>query len=215
MTAEPSPDVRPSESSEPAGRRQLILAAAGRLFATKGYGGTTIRDIAHAAGLTSGSLYHHFDSKEAMLVEVLHEFLDGLVARFERVERQARGPDETLRLLVHDVFRTVHETPDAVALYQHEAPGLRHQPQFVFVEQATGRVEGVLRRAVAAGQERGRFRPDLDQSLTYRFIRDTVWNAVHWYHPDGALGHEELADRYLRMVLSGISARPAPDRAQP
>lgn len=191
---------------EPPERRVVIIDAARRLFATHGYGSTTIRDIAKGAGLTSGSLYHHFTSKEAMLVEILHEFLDGLVARFEAIERRAGGPEETLRELVHDAFRTIHLTPDAVALYQHEAPGLRQQAEFVFVEQSTGRVEQVLRRAVRAGQDQGIFRQDLDAGLAYRFIRDTVWGAVHWYDPHGTKSHEQLADRYLRMVLQGITS---------
>ena len=183
----------------------MIVDAARGLFATKGYGGTTIRDIAKAADLTSGSLYHHFTSKEAMLVEILHDFLDDLVARFEAIERRGGTPEDTLRDLVRDAFHTIDATPDAVALYQQAAPGLRARPEFVFVEQSTGRVEMVLRRTVRAGQEQGRFRSDLDESLAYRFIRDTVWAAVHWYDPAGPKSPEQLADRYLRMVLHGIT----------
>jgi TetR/AcrR family transcriptional regulator, cholesterol catabolism regulator len=204
-SAGPTTDVAAVEG-DPEDRRDIILAAARRLFASNGYRGTTIRDIAKGAGLTSGSLYHHFTSKEAMLVEILHEFLDGLVARFEAIERRAGSPEDTLRALVRDAFRTIHETPDSVALYQHEASGLRSQPEFVFVEQSTGRVEQVLRRAVRSGQEQGMFRDDLDLGLTYRFIRDTVWGAVHWYDVGGAKSHEQLADRYLRMVLQGITS---------
>ena len=48
-------------------------------------------------------------------------------------------------------------------------------------------------------------RADLDVTLTYRFIRDTVWVAVRWYRPGGGLTHEAIADQYLTILLDGIS----------
>ena len=48
-------------------------------------------------------------------------------------------------------------------------------------------------------------RSDLDLELTYRFIRDTVWVAVRWYHPGGPLTHEDIAKQYLTILLEGIS----------
>jgi TetR/AcrR family transcriptional regulator, cholesterol catabolism regulator len=51
----------------------------------------------------------------------------------------------------------------------------------------------------------GALRKDLDVELVYRFIRDTVWVAVRWYHPGGPLTHEVVADQYLTILLDGIS----------
>ena len=54
------------------------------MFAERGLRATTVRDIADSAGILSGSLYHHFKSKEQMVEEVLRDFLDWLFARYRR-----------------------------------------------------------------------------------------------------------------------------------
>ena len=59
----------------------------------------------------------------------------------------------------------------------------------------------LLREGVSSGA----LRKDLDVELVYRFIRDTVWVAVRWYHPGGPLTHEDIADQYLTILLDGIS----------
>ena len=64
--------ARPDHSSE---RRDQIIAIATRLIASRGYAATTVRDIADEAGILSGSLYHHFASKEAVLEEILRTFM--------------------------------------------------------------------------------------------------------------------------------------------
>jgi AcrR family transcriptional regulator len=66
-------------------RREEILAIAAELFAARGFATTTVRDIADAAGILSGSLYHHFDSKESMVDEILRRFLDEVLASYRRV----------------------------------------------------------------------------------------------------------------------------------
>jgi TetR/AcrR family transcriptional regulator, cholesterol catabolism regulator len=53
----------------------------------------------------------------------------------------------------------------------------------------------------------GMFRADLDVELLYRFIRDTVWVAVHWYRPGGELSAQAVATQYLGILLDGIATR--------
>ena len=55
------------------------------------------------------------------------------------------------------------------------------------------------------GVETGALKADLDITLTYRFVRDTVWVAVRWYRPGGGLSHEAIANQYLTILLDGIS----------
>ncbi len=79
-------------------RRAELLGIAARLFAERGFKNTTVRDIADAAGILSGSLYHHFDSKESMVDELLDTFQTDAVEAVRRdlglraiAPRQARG----------------------------------------------------------------------------------------------------------------------------
>lgn len=178
------------------------MAAA--LFAARGYSQTTVRDIADEAGILSGSLYHHFDSKEAMLKEILEGFMGGLQASFEAVLATDAAPDVLLDQLVRAAFRTIHDAQNEVALYQNEVALFAQLPEFAFVGEASARIEEMWRSVLERGAASGNFRDDLDISISYRFIRDGVWSAVRWYNPTGRLQHSAVADSYLAMLHSGV-----------
>ena len=73
-------------------RRDELLELAAAMFAERGLRATTVRDIADGAGILSGSLYHHFSSKEEMVDELLRGFLDWLFARYrEIVDSEAKS----------------------------------------------------------------------------------------------------------------------------
>lgn len=188
-------------------RREELLSIAGGLFAERGLRSTTVRDIADTAGILSGSLYHHFDSKEAMVDELLRDFLDALFDRYRAIVAENLSAASTLRQLVIASFEAIDERHTAVAIYQNEARHLALQPRFGYIKDRNIEFrelwESVLRRGVADGD----FRSDLDVELVYRFLRDTVWVAVRWYRPGGAKPVDEIADQYLSVVLDGISAR--------
>src|SRR6058998_3112605 len=86
MSAAPSTD-----------RRGELLDIAARLFAERGLRATTVRDIADSAGILSGSLYHHFASKEEMVDEVLRGFLDWLFESYQRIIDTQPNPMERLK----------------------------------------------------------------------------------------------------------------------
>ena len=186
-------------------RREELLSIAAGLFAERGLRATTVRDIADAAGILSGSLYHHFKSKEAIVDEILRGFLDSLFGEYRRIVNSDLGPRETLEMLVEASFEAIHDQRDEVAIYQDEVKHLRGNPRFDYLGQRNTEFRemwtGVLRR----GMESGDFRGDLDVRLTYRFLRDTVWVAVRWYRPEGDDDHGAIAAQYLNIVLDGLA----------
>jgi TetR/AcrR family transcriptional regulator, cholesterol catabolism regulator len=188
-------------------RRSQLLGMAAELFATRGYSQTTVRDIADEAGILSGSLYHHFESKEAMLKEILEGFMGGMLGSFETVLAEDAPPREMLDDLIRVAFRTIHEAQDEVALYQNEVALFAQLPEFGFVGEASVRIEDMWRGVLERGREAGDFRDDLDISLTYSFIRDGVWSAVRWYRSGGRLQHGAVADQYLAMLHEGLLKR--------
>src|SRR6195952_2778366 len=89
-----------STSSTGGGRRDELLGIAATLFAERGFRNTTVRDIADAAGILSGSLYHHFDSKEAMVDQLLDTFQQRLFDTFEEIVGSDRRPRAKLEAVV-------------------------------------------------------------------------------------------------------------------
>lgn len=192
--------TKAEQSSE---RRDEILAIAARLIAKRGYSATTVRDIADEAGILSGSLYHHFASKEAMLQEILHGFMDRLLSRYEQIVAETPDPRAGIDALVECAFETIDREPAAVGLYQNEAAFLATQPGFEFLSSESDRIEKIWIGQLTAGQQAGVFR-QIDPSITYRFVRDAVWSTVRWYRPGGRHTVSSVTTQFLQLLHGGL-----------
>jgi TetR/AcrR family transcriptional regulator, cholesterol catabolism regulator len=193
MTAEPTST-----------RREELLAIAARLFAEKGFRSTTVRDIADAAGILSGSLYHHFDSKESMVDEILSSFQEELFGQYDEILASDDDPRTKLERAVLVSFETIDKHHDEVAIFQNDAAYLLTFDRFAYLQTRNEQSRELWLTLLRAGVDEGLLRDDLDLELTYRFIRDTVWVAVSWYRPGGRRTHTEIARQYLSILLEGI-----------
>lgn len=192
--------------AQPASRRDELLDLAARMFAERGLKATTVRDIADSAGILSGSLYHHFKSKEQMVEEVLKDFLDWLFARYQEILDRETTPLGRLTGLFMTSFEAIEHRHAQVVIYQDEAKRLSSIPQFGFVDERNREQRKMWIDILQQGISDGSFRQDIDVDLVYRFIRDTTWVSVRWYQPGGPLSAEEVGRQYLAIVLGGITA---------
>jgi TetR/AcrR family transcriptional regulator, cholesterol catabolism regulator len=188
-------------------RRQELLDVSARLFAERGYGATTVRDIADEAGILSGSLYHHFGSKEEIVDEILSTFLDELFTGYRRIMAQDLGARQKLEAVVVESFESIDKHHAAVAIFQNEASKLAQSPRFSYLNDRGQEFRELWQQILQDGVRSGAFRAGLDIDLVFRFIRDTVWVAVRWYRPGGRLSAHTVAAQYLDIVLDGISGR--------
>ena len=191
-------------SPAPASRRDELLELAATMFAERGLRATTVRDIADSAGILSGSLYHHFSSKEEMVDELLRGFLDWLFDRYQEIVATEPNPLERLKGLFMASFEAIANRHAQVVIYQDEAKRLTDQPRFGYVEERNKEQRKMWVDVLSQGIEEGYFRPDIDVDLIYRFIRDTTWVSVRWYQPGGPLTAEQVGRQYLAIVLGGI-----------
>ncbi|CRK50306.1 HTH-type transcriptional repressor KstR2 [Rhodococcus sp. RD6.2] len=201
-----SPSPRAEETAAKSGRRAELLDLAAALFAERGTRATTVRDIADAAGILSGSLYHHFDSKESMVDEILRGFLDDLFGRYSVITESGLGARATLEALVVASFEAIDSSHAAVAIYQDEAKHLVGNERFAYITERNREFRTLWVSVIESGVADGSFRPDIDIELVYRFMRDTVWVAVRWYRPGGPMTAETVAKQYLAIVLDGLSS---------
>ncbi|MCM6772884.1 TetR/AcrR family transcriptional regulator [Nocardia sp. CDC159] len=186
-------------------RRNELLALAAGLFAERGLRATTVRDIADAAGILSGSLYHHFDSKESMVDEILRGFLDDLFGRYREIVAAGLSARDTLEALVTASYESFDRWHAAVAIYQAEAKRLSGTERFAYIVEYNREFRQMWLGVLTRGVEDGSFRPELDVELAFRFLRDTVWVAVRWYQPGGRITVDNLAKQYLTIVLDGLT----------
>ncbi|HET6153581.1 MAG TPA: TetR/AcrR family transcriptional regulator [Marmoricola sp.] len=202
----PSAGVATSSTNGPeTSRRDELLAIAAGLFAERGFKNTTVRDIADAAGILSGSLYHHFDSKESMVDELLDTFQTELWRSYDAIEASDASPRTKLEAVVRASFEAIGEHHSEVAIFQSDALYLATFERFSYLIERNRKFRELWTGLLEAGVASGELRADLDVALVYRFLRDTVWVAVRWYRPGGSLTPADVADQYLTILLEGIA----------
>ena len=200
------PEPTPPTTQTPAtGRRAELLRIAAELFATKGYRNTTVRDIADAAGILSGSLYHHFPSKESMVDELLSSFQADLFGRYDEILASTDDARTRLERAVRVSFEAIDQHHAEVAIFQNDAAHLGSLDGFEYLADRHAQSREFWLTLLREGVASGDLRADLDVDLVYRFLRDTVWVAVSWYRPGGKLSADQVADQYLAILLEGIS----------
>ncbi|WP_326636983.1 TetR/AcrR family transcriptional regulator [Streptosporangium sp. NBC_01755] len=198
---------RAAASGSASERRDHLVKLAAELFARKGFQATTVREIAEEAGILSGSLYHHFDSKETIVDEVLATFLDDLVGRYRAALEQDGDPRTILSEMVRIGFSTLEPHRAAITVMQNDWNYLRSLPgdRFDYLVKAEDEVERMWVGQIKLGQAAGLFRADVDPKLTYRMIRDTIWVAVRWFRPGGRLNTAGLAEHYITVLFDGLA----------
>lgn len=204
-TAAPAKRQRATSSGSASERRDHLVKLAAELFARKGFQATTVREIADEAGILSGSLYHHFDSKETIVDEVLSTFLDDLIARYRAALDTGADPRTVLSEMVRIGFGTLEPHRAAITVMQNDWNYLRQFERFNYLVKAEDEVEQMWVAQIKAGQTAGQFRADVDPKLTYRMIRDTIWVAVRWFRPGGRLNTTGLAEHYITVLFDGLA----------
>ena len=188
------------------GRRADVVQLAGELFAQKGYRATTVREIADAAGILSGSLYHHFDSKESIADEILSSFINEVLADYRGAVSSAQDPRAAIEQIVRSTSLTLSRHRAALAMLQNDWSYFAAQPRFASLPRALREIERIWVTQLEAGKESGLFRADLDAKLTYRLLRDILWIPEQWRRTRG-YGTDQVVDGFLRILFDGIANR--------
>jgi TetR/AcrR family fatty acid metabolism transcriptional regulator len=189
-------------------KRRLILDAAVRVFARKGYHSCRVGDITEEAGVAHGLLYHYFKSKEAVLETVFRETWTEVLDAFRVVEASDDPPREQLRHVAAILLRAWRRDPDLVRVLVRE---VARSPQVQSKVDELGEAFKAIERIVARGQKEGAFRSGLDPQLLswifYGAIEEILTGWVLGQLPDG---DEEVAAAertVVEVVCEGMLVR--------
>jgi AcrR family transcriptional regulator len=184
-------------------RRSLILEKAAELFATKGISATTVREIADAAGVLSGSLYHHFESKDDMVAAIVIRYLDDLTACYRQIDVDTDPAEQFVRL-VEGSLSIIESHPYATEIYQNSGKYLHSLASYDKIRQAASSIQrrwlDLLDKGVAAGV----FRSDVPPGVLYRLVRDALWLSVRWYTPGRDYTTNQFAAYFVSVFLEGM-----------
>ena len=182
-------------------QREAILRHAARLFARRGYIGTSMNQVAEAAGLSKASLYHYYRDKYAMLVEITEGHVSTLEALVDAVRAEALPPADAVRRLIERIITEYADAQDAHRVLTEDVR---------FLESADReRVLGAERRVVAGfAQAIGAWQPQqaeagLTKPLTMLLFGMINW-LFTWHRPDGDLKHADLAPIVADLFFAGV-----------
>lgn len=191
-------------------KRRIILDAAVRVFATKGYHTSRVGDIAEEAGIAHGLLYHYFASKEEVLETVFRENWSDLLETFARIESSDEPPLAQLEGIAKTLLRTWRANPELVTVMVREvarSPQLQAQVD----EIRAGFL--VIQRVIERGQADGTFRPELDARLAswivYGGLEELLTGWVLGQLPDGDEEVARAEQTVVDLVCGGLAISPA------
>jgi TetR/AcrR family transcriptional regulator, cholesterol catabolism regulator len=182
--------------------RDDILDAAAQVFRQKGFHGASMADIAESVQLQKASLYHHVSSKQEILLALLDRALEMLFEQIDVVAKQPLPADEKLRQMVQVYLRLLAENGDlsAVLLFEHRSlepdQHARHIPN-------RDRFEALWREVLEDGVRAGLFTCS-DIALVTRALMGILNWTLTWYHTEGNLTIDQIADQYTNLLLNGL-----------
>ena len=196
-------------------RRTEILQTAASLIASSGLR-TSLQEIADAAGILPGSLYHHFESKEAILVELIHRYQDdlnriGQIAQARLDEPDSRPASEKIIELGSAIANCAVQHRAALQMSFYEGPSADPELMKLTQQQPTAIQEAML-QTLRAGRWSGYIKPDIDlPTLADRICQTMLQVGLDvMRHTSSA---DQVAELLCRIILQGLAARPPTDSA--
>jgi TetR/AcrR family transcriptional regulator, fatty acid metabolism regulator protein len=194
-------------------KRRLILGAAVRVFARKGYHSSRVGDIAEEAGVAHGLLYHYFASKEELLETVFRETWSELLEAFARVAGSDEPAGEQLRQVAAILLRSWRRDPDLVRVLVREVGRSQTLPARVDeIGSVFLAIERIVERGQAAGELRDGIAPRLASWIFYGAIEEILTGWVLGRLADGDEDVAAAERAVVGVVLGGLVSDTAPAR---
>ncbi len=211
-----TPPPSPTRQRRKEARPQELLDAALELFVEKGFAATRSEEVATRAGVSKGTLYLYYPSKEELLKAVIRHNLTGLIAEgTELIDAYEGSSADLLTLMMRTWWHRVSNTP-ASGIFKIMMSEARNFPELAafYNAEVIAPAEAMIRRALQRGAERGEFRAVATDEITLVLSAPILFMALH-KHSLGACGIQDLVrdgnrvvETHIDLVLNGLRATP-------
>ena len=198
------PGTEVPTSAVPGNRsREDVIRAASRLFARRGYHGTSMRDLGEELGMLGSSLYSHVSGKNELLIEIVGrgaELFNAVVAE------AAQGSDPAvarLRRMVYGHVRVVVDHIDEARTFLFESRFLPDADREAIVAMRDS-YEQAYRETIRSATAEGDLAADIDPGMTAIFILSVLNALIRWYRPSGSRAGRDIADEMWSFISNGI-----------
>lgn len=183
-------------------RNEEVFRTAAELMVQKGYGGTSIGDIARAVGMTKAGLYHHIASKQDMLFQILQYALDSLQCVVIDPAKRFSDPEERLREIIRLHVRGLFDQGLEFALLFPERRHLESAQQKVITQQIEN-YRGLMSEALQELADEGKLR-DLDINIAAKHILQTIAGIARWFTKDAGVTEALLVEQTVNFNMSAV-----------
>ena len=191
--------VANGELTDPDSARGKLLQTAAHLFRSKGYERTTVRDLASAVGIQSGSIFHHFKSKDEILKAVMEETILYNTALMRAALADARDPREQVLSLIRCELQSIMGgTGEAMGVLVYEWRSLNADSQ-AHILRLRDLYEQIWLDVLCAARDAGFFRAD--PFVLRRFLTGALSWTTTWFRQDGKITLDQLAEEALALVI--------------
>ena len=187
-------------------RRSELTREAARLFAERGYHGTSIGDLAEALGVQKATLYAHIESKQDLLYETMRDGAAAFHAALDAIPEELPA-SEKIRLALRAHLRVVAEQLDVATVFVQEWRYLEGDRRDEIVAERR-RYEDRIRALFREGRELGDLRTDLDDATAGLLTLSAANWAYTWLQP--GRDTDELADRFYALLIDGMRGYSTP-----
>ena len=195
---------RPSAKSRKAYNFDALLDVAVRVFLERGYDGSSLDQVARAAGITKASIYYHARGKEELLLRGAGRAFDALFAALEEPEACTGVAIKRLRHMVKRTIEiTIAMTPE-VALLLRVRGNTRAERRIL---EKRREFDHLMAGLIVAAQKENSLRKDIDARLATRLLFGMLNSITEWYRREGVLHAPEIADAVFKLAFDGLERR--------
>ncbi|HWK23396.1 MAG TPA: TetR/AcrR family transcriptional regulator [Ureibacillus sp.] len=184
--------------------RGRIIKESIDLFDKKGFSKTSIQDIVDTIGVTKGTFYYYFKSKQELLMDIHLNYIKELLNEQEIIlNDEYISCKEKMQKLIYLIIKNIKVHGKSARVFSRE---VRHldEKQLKLVNRYRKEFRINLQRLIAEGIEKGEFREDIKSEIVIFGILGMVNRSYDWYNPEGVVSEEELVSIYMDFILNGI-----------
>lgn len=185
-------------------RREEILVAAAQVIAERGFKEATVRDIGDAAGILSGSLYYHFDSKEQIVLDLLLPSVEAAFVSGTELREQASSATEALSALIRSSVHTTAQHPHKTVILHTSGRTFAEFELLAPISKLRRDTLALWTGVITDGMASGEFRDDIDPAVVVHGVLDGVLGGSRWFLRPPLGDPDNIAESLIRLYVSGL-----------
>jgi AcrR family transcriptional regulator len=185
-------------------RRNELIDIAARLYAERGYHGTSVDDLVEATGLQRGGLYHYIEGKHDLLVGIHDRFIEPLLTRAREIAAEDGSPEAKLRELACSLMGIIATYQDHVTVFLNDWRAIKEGPGWERIHAVRREFESIVEQVLDDGRANGHFAITRTRLPTMAFL-GMINYSYQWYDPRGSLTPDEIGNELASIFLQGIN----------